>query len=180
MAKIGRPKIEITPEQDVKVFNSVEELFKYRLQKNKPNKHIGKQSIEKAFCDELESVLHKILNKVKYRVVSIAREFSLIYGRCDFLVELENGEYLVIECKAKNQNTTDNTEELRFCYAIGQLQTYRTILNFQYQIPKEKVHLMLATNYDSLLVHSVIGAEKLDVDYLVYNDMGAKYYGARK
>lgn len=87
MAKIGRPKIEITHEQDVKVFNSVEELFKYRFHKNKPN-----QSIEKAFCDELESVLHKILNKVKYRVVSIAREFSLIYGRCDFLVELENGE----------------------------------------------------------------------------------------
>lgn len=162
---------------DKKVFSSVEELFKFRLHKNKPQKHNGKQSYEKHFNDNLEKSLKQILAELGFDVVNIAREFSLIYGRCDFIAELADGRYIIIESKAKNENSTDNTDELRFCYSVGQLQTYRTILSMQYKIPKENIILMMATNYDSLLVHSLLGAENLDICYLVYNTMGVKYYG---
>lgn len=164
---------------DKKVFNSIEELFKYRLHKNKPHKHNGKQALEKQFNDELEKVLKKALTELDFDVISIAREFNLLYGRCDFVVELQDDKYVIIESKAKNSKSTDKTDDLRFCYSVGQLQTYRTIFNIQYKIPKENVYLMLATNYDSLLVHSLLGAENLDIGYLIYNEMGVKYYGKK-
>lgn len=164
---------------DKKVFNSIEELFKYRLHKNRPHKHNGKQAFEKQFNDELEKVLKKALTELGFDVISIAREFNLLYGRCDFVVELQDDKYVIIESKAKNSKSTDKTDDLRFCYSVGQLQTYRTIFNIQYKIPKENVYLMLATNYDSLLVHSLLGAENLDIGYLIYNEMGVKYYGKK-
>lgn len=165
---------------DKKIFNSVEELFNYRLLKTRPNKHNGKQSLEKEFCDNFEKQIIRILKECGYKPISIAREFQLLYGRCDFVVALEEKQYLIIECKVKNLSVAKNTEDLRFCYAVGQLQTYRTILNLQYKIPFENIKLMLATNSDSLLVHTVIGAENLDIDYLVFTDDGVKYYGKEK
>ena len=164
----GRPKKEI----------GLKELLQYRMENNNPSeKHKGK-SLEYNFSNKLNNELEDILNELGYKTKKITKEFKLLKGICDFLCELENNEFLIIECKISSNEKYENND-LKFSFAIGQLLSYRTSLSLLYEIPKERIKLMLITDKDSLFTLSVIASEELNIDYLVYNDGGAKYYGCK-
>jgi len=164
----GRPKFK-------KQIMTLEDLLSIRIKNNK-NAETKKKFKEANMTKKLFLDLYDILTLLNYNVKTISKEFRLMYGICDFLCELENGEYLIIECKTHCSNTYDNNN-LRFSFATGQLLTYRTVLSMQYRIDKEKIKLMLITDEDSLLTLDVINTENLNIDYLVYNEEGVKYYG---
>lgn len=157
---------------------TLEELLNKRINNNS-NTDTKKKASEYEMTNNLYIDLFDILTSLNYKVKKIAKEFKLINGICDFVCELENNEYLIIECKTKTNKKYENND-LKFSFAVGQLLTYRTILCMQYGIKRDKVKLMLATNTDSLMVLDVINYENLDIDYLVYNKEGVKYYGKNR
>ena len=154
-------------------------LLKYRIETNQSiSKYKGK-SKEYYFTNKLEKDLENILKELGYRVIKITKEFKLLKGICDFLCELENGEYLIIECKVSSDIKYES-DDLKFSFAIGQLLTYRNSLLLQYEVPKEKIHLLLITDKDSLFTLSVIGSENLDISYMTYENGEVKYYGKER
>lgn len=157
---------------------TLEELLQKRINNNS-NTGTKNKASEFKMTNDLYVDLFDILTSLNYKVKKIAKEFKLTNGICDFVCELENNEYLIIECKTKGNCEYENYD-LKFAYAIGQLLTYKTILCMQYNIDKNKVKLMLATDDDSLLTLDVINHENLNVDYLVYNKEGVKYYGKNR
>ena len=158
---------------------SIQELLSLRIENNNKNSKLKGKSKEFYFTNMLKDDLKNILKEVGYKVVKITKEFKMFKGICDFICELENKEYLIIECKVSSDNKYESND-LRFSFAIGQLLTYRTSLALSYEIPREKIHLMLITDDDSLFTLSVIGFEELNIDYLVYKNGGVKYYGYKK
>lgn len=145
----------------------IEKRFDYGKKKGK--------SKEYQFSNKLNKSLKEILNDLGYNVINISKEFRLYNGICDFLCQLNNGEYLIIECKVDYEKKYENCD-LRFSYAIGQLLTYRYILSMQYGIEKEKIKLMLATDKDSIITLNTIQSEHLDICYLVFEKGGIKFY----
>lgn len=163
---MARPKIEM----------NLKDLLSYRIENNTNNSKQNEKSKEFIFSNEISKELKSILKELGFKVKNITKEFKLLKGICDFLCELENEEYLIIECKVKSNNKYES-DDLRFSFAIGQLLVYRTSLSLLYEIPKNKIKLMLITDKDSLFTLSVIGAENLKIDYLVYMNGEVKYYG---
>lgn len=158
---------------------TLKSLLKYRIETNQSiSKYKGK-SKEYYFANKLEKDLENILKELGYRVIKITKEFKLLKGICDFLCELENGEYLIIECKVSSDIKYES-DDLKFSFAIGQLLTYRNSLLLQYEVPKEKIHLLLITDKDSLFTLSVIGSENLDISYMTYENGEVKYYGKER
>ena len=157
------------------IFNGIQDLLDYRIERETKIKDHRKS--EAKFCDSLDDDLKEILINLDYQVISIKREFELELGRIDYLCKLNNGEYLIIEVKAEN---TKSNKDLVFSFALGQLLTYRTLFSRQYEISKEKIHLMLLTNEDSAVTLSVINDESMDIDMLVVLESGVKYYGTNR
>lgn len=155
---------------------SLKELLEYRISNNKNKTNKKGKAKEFDFTKELYGELENILTELGYKVKKITKEYRLLKGICDFICELENEEYLIIECKVTT-DTKYESNDLRFAFAIGQLLTYRTSFSLEYEIPKNKIKLMLATNEDSLFTLSVISSENLNINYLVYNNGEVKYYG---
>jgi hypothetical protein len=152
---------------------TMKELLDYRIEHWSKNNGRNKAT-ESLFCDELEQSLHDILIDFKYDVVSIAREYMMEYGRIDFLVKLKNDRYLIIEVKHSNQNMNS---DLYFGFAVGQLLTYRTILQILYSIPKSNIDLMIISDIESIMTINVIENISEDIKYLIVGSNGVKYYG---
>ena len=165
----GRPKKEI----DLKT------LLSYRIDNNKNNSKKKGKAKEYDFTSKLSKEFKDILFLLNYEVKKITKEFKLTKGICDFLCELKNNEYLIIECKTSSDNKYESND-LKFSFSIGQLLSYRTSLLLSYEIPREKIHLMLITDEDSLFTLSVISSEELKIDYVVYKNEEVKYYGTKK
>lgn len=153
-----------------------QQLLELRMDRwNKNNAR--KENKESLFCDYIESQLKDILGYVGYKPKKIAREFEVEMGRFDFLVELENHKYIIIEVKHSRDDEISNRDEMYFSFAIGQLFTYKTILNYSFNIPLNDIEMMLITDVDSMLAIATIGQNKLPIKYMVVGYDGVKNYG---
>ena len=127
---------------------------------------------ETEFTNHIEPLLPDMLNHLGFEVEGISREFQLAQGRPDFVVKTKDG-YIVVEVKRSNDKSNS---DLVFSFAVGQVLTYRTILSQQYNIKPERVHCIIITDNDSLLLNSTINMHDLGITHLVVASEGVKCY----
>ena len=152
---------------------SKKDIISFRIKKHSVIK-TDNSTNESIFSNTLQINLKQILIEAGFKVLNIAREYTYSQFRFDFLVELENERYLIIEVKYSNDNSSD---EQRQAYSLSQLLTYKTVFSIYSDIPRENIDLMLVVNKEFVLPQVVITDNDLPINYLIYGENGVKLYG---
>lgn len=153
--------------------DSIEDLLNMRLTKSKI---IHNRNKEMKFCEIIQGDLKEIFNNLGYDIEIINREFSLQYGRCDFICKTKDNKYLISEVKVKNEKASIDYE-LNLSYAIGQLLTYKTIMIDQYKLKADDIDLFLIGDEDSLIALRTIQENNLNIKIIIFGEEGVKIYG---
>ena len=129
---------------------------------------------ESLFASEVEKHLEQIFSDLGRPIKTISREFSILGGRLDFLLNHEDETFTLVEVKYSRGNSHD---EAKCCYSVGQLLTYKATFCRMYDVPKEEVNLMIINNEEFISVVDVVAFNDLPIEYLVIGENGVKYYG---
>jgi Holliday junction resolvase-like predicted endonuclease len=164
--------------EKLKFVLTTRDLLDIRLERYSIRKPNNRNS-EMIFCDQLEKELKNIYENMGYKVKLITREFTMRYGRADFIITLENGKYIIIEVKYTPEEYRITNDEIKAMFAVGQLFTYKTALCEQYNVDPEDVEMCLLTNEEYINVLNNILFNNLKISYMVYGENGVKYYGSK-
>jgi hypothetical protein len=151
----------------------LKEVLDFKIGKNTIKSRRSK-NYESLFCDRVDENLEQILKDAGFKVKDISIEFPVVGARFDYLIKLENDEYLIIEAKYSNNADADAS---KISFAVGQLLTYRALFSNQYHIDLDKIKMILLVNEELSLPLYTIQQSKLPIGYLIYGEIGAKYYG---
>jgi len=148
----------------IKIIESCKDtgFLKARIEAYNPYKAKGRRGNEWEFQKYAISKIPLICEELDWSCpIKIMEQFELWFVRFDILTIHDNGIHTVWEVKI--DNGSDQNSETIISYAVGQLLTYKTVLNLWGNVPEEKINLVLLTNFDSELVHCTVLLNRLPI-----------------
>ncbi len=120
-----------------------------------------KDGPETELCDRVAPLLPDLLLHAEVgEVVQISREYPLPAGRVDFLCQLRDEQYAIVEVK---RESPPQHGDWRMSFAIGQLLVYAVGLSVQHDLPIENVHPVLISDGDLTWASAAVGAYGLPI-----------------